>query len=110
MREFTLYNVFTYDDMKWIESEYHICKEDLNSVDYGTIDCDYDYAQYALVDEDNKYIFFWDDNIHSDIKEFMNGFKTALKSMNFNFIINKKYIYEKDLKKYKGVRYIEVGE
>lgn len=106
MRTFTLYNVFTTDDLEWLETDCNVLKENICNLKYGDVDCDYDYAQLALVDEDNKNIMFWSDNIHTSFSELIIGFKLAFDATQIKYKLKRAYIYNEDLRNmYSGVAY-----
>jgi len=64
-----------------------------------------DYSQTALIDEDQKYIIYWNDNIHGNPDDFMDGFTSALQHLDIEYLLEEEVKLENDMKEYKGVTY-----
>jgi len=64
-----------------------------------------DYAQTALIDKDQKYIIYWNDNIHGNPDDFMDGFTSALQHLDIEYLLEEKVKLESDMKEYKGIAY-----
>ena len=64
-----------------------------------------DYAQTALVNEDQKYIIYWNDNIHGNPDDFMDGFTSALQHLDIEYSLEEEVKLDSDMKEYKGVTY-----
>ena len=70
------------------------------------VDCDWDYAQTALIDIDKNEILYWNDNIHDDPDKTISDFTDGLKYAKVEFSLITGYIYDKDLREnYTGVKY-----
>jgi hypothetical protein len=65
----------------------------------------YDYAQTALVDEYEKHVLFWGDNIHENPDDYIDGFIHALNYTNENYTIKNIVMLYDDLKNYSGKKY-----
>ena len=72
---------------------------DFNDAQFG------DYAQTALVNEDQKYIIYWNDNIHGNPDDFIDGFTSALQHLDIEYLLEEKVKLKSDMKEYKGVTY-----
>lgn len=76
-------------------------------------DCDweslqnFDYAQQAIIDIEKKDILYWNDNIHSNPQEFMDGFKLGLDHSGVKYEIKKAIMTSEELhnSEYTGVSY-----
>jgi len=64
-----------------------------------------DYAQTALVDEDRKWIIYWNDNIHGNPDDFLDGFTNALEHLDIEYSLETEVRMDTDMKGYKGVTY-----
>lgn len=76
-------------------------------------DCDFhvlqefDYAEMALLDIDKKHIIYWDDNIHSNPKEYISAFIDGLKYGNVNYNLEDVVMMDSELysEEYIGKKY-----
>ena len=66
---------------------------------------EYDYAQTALIDEDRKYIIYWNDNMHGHPEDFINGFTSALEHLDIEYSIEKEVMLDYELEEYSGAKY-----
>lgn len=71
MKKFLKVHVITDDDVEFIKDDGYENPED---IDCNTYDFEWDYAQMALIDSDNKEVLIWDDNIHTRIEDKINSF------------------------------------
>jgi len=76
----------------------------VEDVIFDDIQCG-DYAQTALIDEDQKYIIYWNDNIHGHPDDFIDGFTSALEHLDIEYSLEKEVKLDNDMKIYQGVTY-----
>lgn len=78
----------------------------LENIDVKKTDFCWDYAQTALVNEDDKKCIIWNDNIHSDVTDDIDNFLDGIKYTGVNIDVEECVMLSSALKeKYLGARY-----